>query len=426
MQVLKSNNQPTNLIVSPQAGWTFIVALFISLYFPTSIGGVINPHLTMIGNLLAVSALLYGAALFGIKFSGYILASAATLMIMLCIFSFLSPYNDITLGAVVPYLTLCIICSLKHQQLYFSRTQLKCLALIVVSMLLFSLLVVADVKPVIEFQKSFYQVFPDLFDFMVTWANKPVIMFATHSVAGFAFFIIAIVSFLFSNVVHTTKLKLTLRTASILFSVLLVLLISNTGFFLFFAMLVVYMVYFLRHSHFIVLLLIFSVLLYLILDNLVFLLELSAEFSKLFFEVILKENNGLLARMSMNSRLAGSYEYVFNSPLIGVGFTYGGDLAFGDNILSEYILRAGFAGYFLVLIIVVGYLYSNLTSKLAFILLLAFVLMSDLGYPLFVAFRFVFIFPVLIILVNMYTNMYRARKLVSQIRPADAIQGAVE
>ena len=165
-------------------------------------------------------------------------------------------------------------------------------------------------------------------------------------------------------------------------------------------------------------------LLYFIVDNLVFLLELSAEFSKLFFEVILKENNGLLARMSMNSRLAGSYEYVFNSPLIGVGFTYGGDLAFGDNILSEYILRAGFAGYFLVMLMVVGYLYANLTSKLAFFLVLAFVLMSDLGYPLFVAFRFVFIFPVLIILVNMYTDMYRARKVTSNVHLAAVMPGA--
>lgn len=424
MQVAKSSNGQTQRAVSQQAGWTFIAALFISLYFPTSIGGVINPHLTMIGNLLALFTLLYGAALFGIKFSGHIFAAAAILLLMLCVFSFLSPYTDITLGSVVPYLTLCIICSLKHQQLYFSRAQLKCLAVIVVSMLLFSLLVVADVKPVIEFQKSFYQVFPDLFDFMVTWANKPVIMFATHSVAGFAFFIIAIVSFLFSNVVSTTKLKFSLRTMSILCSVLLVLLISNTGFFLFFAMLVVYLVYFLRHSHFAVLLVICSVMLFLILDNLMFLLELSAEFSKLFFEVILKENNGLLARMSMNSRLAGSYEYVFNSPLIGVGFTYGGDLAFGDNILSEYILRAGFAGYFLVMLMVVGYLYANLTSKLAFFLLLAFVLMSDLGYPLFVAFRFVFIFPVLIILVNMYTDMYRMKKRSSSMRFAVATPGA--
>ncbi|WNO61676.1 hypothetical protein [Rheinheimera sp. MMS21-TC3] len=395
-----NKHEPSNF------NWCLIIALIISLYFPSSLGGVINPYLTVLSYCLAIFIILFGALLFKVTLSKKLLSFSFLLLLTLSAMSVFSPFGHLTLGALVPYIALCLICSINIRDLYFTKNQIRVVLLLILSLLIFALCISFESKAVIEFQRTFYQqLYPELFDFMVTWANKPVIVFATHSVAGFAFFIIAFVCLVFSRLVCTFSAKCILRFFSVAFSILLLLLLSNTGFFLFFIMVLAYFYYIFRAVNVVIVMLFLLVLFYFIFINLNTVVWFVEDVSKLFFNVVLREDNGLLSRFSLGGRLAGSYAYVFDSPILGVGFTSGGDLAFGDNILSEYVLRGGFFGYFLVLVIVVGYLYSNIKSFASFILVLGFVFVSDLGYPLFVASRFVFIFPVLIVLVNMYFEM---------------------
>jgi hypothetical protein len=244
--------------------------------------------------------------------------------------------------------------------------------------------------------------FPDLFDFMMNWAKKPVLMFATHSVAGFAYFLIALILFIFARIADSKAIRYSLFLASISFSVFLVLLLSNTGFILFVVMLLIYLFSMFKAFGVWGWLISLIVLVALVSINIDVITTVLSFAWDSFITVASSKNNGLLARFTLDSRLAGSYEYVFNSPFVGVGFTDHPSLAFGDNLLSEYVLRAGFLGYLLVLILVFGFFYSNLKLKTVAILLFIFVILSDLGYPLFVALRFVFIFPLIIVLSNYY------------------------
>ena len=384
------------------SGWFIIIPLLIALFFPTSINGVINPHLSLIGNLIALMVFFAGIMIGSLRLSLTLFAISLAFMLLLAVMTILSPFSQITLGAVVPYVTFLLVCSINIKSVVFTKAQRRVVIFLIVLLLISCFLVVFDFKPFIAFQESYYQMFPDLFDFMMNWAKKPVLMFATHSVAGFAYFLIALILFIFARIADSKAVRYSLFIASLSFSVFLVLLLSNTGFILFFVMLLIYLFSMFKTFGVWGWLISLIALVALVSINIDVITTVLSFAWDSFITVASRKDNGLLSRFTLDSRLAGSYEYVFNSPFVGVGFTDHPSLAFGDNLLSEYVLRAGFLGYLLVLILVFGFFYSNLKLKTVAVLLFIFVILSDLGYPLFVALRFVFIFPLLIILSNYY------------------------
>ena len=384
------------------SGWFIIIPLLIALFFPTSINGVINPHLSLIGNLIALMVFFAGIMIGSLRLSLTLFSISLAFMLLLAVMTILSPFSQITLGAVVPYVTFLLVCSINIKSVVFTKAQRRVVIFLIVLLLISCFLVVFDFKPFIAFQESYYQMFPDLFDFMMNWAKKPVLMFATHSVAGFAYFLIALILFIFARIADSKAVRYSLFIASLSFSVFLVLLLSNTGFILFFVMLLIYLFSMFKTFGVWGWLISLIALVALVSINIDVITTVLSFAWDSFITVASRKDNGLLSRFTLDSRLAGSYEYVFNSPFVGVGFTDHPSLAFGDNLLSEYVLRAGFLGYLLVLILVFGFFYSNLKLKTVAVLLFIFVILSDLGYPLFVALRFVFIFPLLIILSNYY------------------------
>jgi hypothetical protein len=385
---------------SSAAGFIVIFVAFFSLFWPTSIGAVIMPHLTLSGNVLCLALLIFAAVLGWIRLNAILFVISLALMIVLFLMTFLSPYKDITFGAIAPYMTMAFVASLNIKTLRFSRGQLLFVAWTCVALCALCWSVIFGAQAVIDIQESYYQIVPDLFDYMVTWANKPVLMFATHSVAGFAYFIFSLVFYAYGQKTTSFFRKMVLYFLSFNFFILLAFLISNTGFLLFAVLIAYYLYRFVFCKgvipSFIFVMLVFGLVAAYI-EEISFVLGFAADATA---EVMSSKHNGILSRFTLGSRLAGSYEYVFNSPVIGVGFTDGGKLAFGDNMLSEYVLRGGAFGYVLVLFLVFGFFYTNMKSVAAALFMFSFVLLSDLGYPLWVAFRFVFLFPVLVILLN--------------------------
>lgn len=385
---------------SSAAGFVLIFVAFFSLFWPTSINTVIMPHLTLSGNVICLALLIFASVLGWIKLNPLQFVISLGLMILLFLMTFLSPYKQITFGAIAPYMTMAFVAALNVKNLRFSRNQLVFVLWTSVALVGLSWSVIFGAQAVIDIQESYYQIVPELFNYMVAWANKPVLMFATHSVAGFAYFIFSLVFYAYGR--HSDKVfyKVIFYLLSFNFFILLAFLISNTGFLLFAVLIVFYLYRFVFSKGlipsfiFAILVLVFIVV---YIEEISFLLGFAADATS---EVLTSKHNGILSRFTLGSRLAGSYEYVFNSPLIGVGFTDGGNLAFGDNMMSEYVLRGGFFGYLLVLMSVFGFFYSNMKSVSAALLMFAFVILSDTGYPLWVTFRFVFLFPVLVVLMN--------------------------
>jgi hypothetical protein len=385
---------------SSAAGFILIFLAFFSLFWPTSIDKVIMPHLTLSGNVICLALLIFASMLGWIRLNATLFVISLSLMILFFLMTFLSPYKDITFGAIAPYMTMAFVASLNLKHLRFSRKQLLFVLWTSITLCVLCWSVVGGSQFVIDIQESYYQMFPDLFDFMVSWANKPVLMFATHSVAGFAYFVFSLVFYAYGRQTDVFSRKMVFYFLSFNFFILLAFLISNTGFLLF-AVLAIFYLYRFVFSKGLIPSFVFSIFV------LVFIVVYIEEISFLFgfaadaaTNVMTSKHNGILSRFTMGSRLAGSYEYVFSSPVIGVGFTDGGNLAFGDNMLSEYVLRGGFFGYALVLLSVFGFFYSNMKSASAALLMFSFVILSDTGYPLWVTFRFVFLFPILVVLLN--------------------------
>jgi hypothetical protein len=389
-----------NSKTSSAAGFVLIFVAFFSLFWPTSINTVIMPHLTLTGNVVCLALLIFASVLGWIRLNPVQFVISLALMILLFLMTFLSPYKQITFGAIAPYMTMAFVAALNVKNLRFSRNQLLFVLWTSITLVALSWSVIFGAQAVIDIQESYYQIVPELFNYMVAWANKPVLMFATHSVAGFAYFVFSLVFYAWGRNTDKFFYKMVCYFLSFNFFILLAFLISNTGFLLF-AVLIVFYLYRFVFSKGLIPFFLFAILVLLFIvayiEEISFLLGLAADATA---DVLGSKHNGILSRFTLGSRLAGSYEYVFHSPLIGVGFTDGGNLAFGDNMLSEYVLRGGFLGYFLVLLSVFGFFYSNMKSASAALLMFAFVILSDTGYPLWVTFRFVFLFPILVVLMN--------------------------
>lgn len=383
-----------------EAVWFIIAAMLIAVFSPTSISGVINPLLLVLGNISALTVFLFATWYYRLAVSTLILIPGLLVVSLLIGMTFLSPYSQLTPGAFIPYLTFTLLCSVRIDRLQLNRSQLKFLVWLTVLLAALCFMAFFRVGTVMNIQESYYQMFPDLYKFMMKWANKPVLMFATHSVAGFAYYLIGFCLFAAYIRYQDMKSRWLLLVLSLIYSVILVLLLSNTGLALFLLLLAVYGYHFVRFAN--PLLVLFSIF-GLIMAVLYFYEPLQLVFStisELIFDVLTKKENGLLARFSTESRLGGSIQYLVSNPLVGVGMTSGGDLAFGDSFYAEYMLRLNFFGFFLVAFITYGYLYINTRVKTYFIFLAGLVFIADLGYPLFVTYRFVFLFPVVIVFFN--------------------------
>lgn len=81
---------------------------------------------------------------------------------------------------------------------------------------------------------------------------------------------------------------------------------------------------------------------------------------------------------------------------MAIGMTSSPQIAFGDNFISDYVIRTGVFGYLAVLFSVVVYFLSSLRGMVAIAFAVGIVVLADLGYPLLTNFRAIFLFPVFI------------------------------
>lgn len=401
----------SNLKKDTSFTWFIIFALVVSLYFPSSIGGSIIEQLSLLGNILALAILLLGVFFCRVPLDKSVFFLGLIFILIITCLSFFSPFDNMTLGSVVPYLTMLFIVSLVYKNIGISRAQLKFLLFFAIFQLTLAFMIVFSFTWLKNVLESYYQMVPDLYFYMIGWENKPVITYATHSVAGFVFFLFSLFFIVLYYRVRGTFLRMLFMFLSLLYCSLLILIFSNTGFFLLVAMLIAYFYLSMKNSGIFFRMTLLVILALLTLYILVNYYEVIMLASEKVLEVLTSDKNGIIARLSMNSRLAGSYQYVFDNPLQGVGFTYDGNIAFGDNFVSEYVLRGGFLSYFVYILIACIFCLKNVQSRVMAILLLLFIFISDFGYPLLVAYRFVFFFPVIIVFMN-----YLHRELYGQER----------
>ena len=360
----------------------------IGMFMPSSIYGTIEPRLTVLA-----CGILWGLAiLIGIVNSFSISRIAIALFILsdLLLATFISPFTGYTLGALAPYVLFITVLSLT---LNMGRKTSSPNAVIVfeglsLAIQAFGLSIVFGSDAGIQAISSLYQAFySDLFEQMILWYHKPITVFATHSIAGFAYF-----AFLITHIklfaIAKTKLHRIFHAISItIYLLFLILLLSNTGFFLF-AAATVWLAYKLfvygsRRARVVT----WSLTMIATIGLLYGVTSIKVPFADIVIDTLTSSGGGFLGRYFGDGRLQPTYNYLLEHPFRPIGITYNDQVSLGDNFIAEYIIRGSVPLYLGVLLASALFFKKNIQSRRVAIGFFLFFLISDMGYPLLTYYR---------------------------------------
>ena len=205
----------------------------VGIFMPSSIGGTIEPRLTILSCLI----LWLLTVMIGFTNGYSVIRSTIALLIIAELFlaTLLSPLGEFTPGALPPYLLLVTILSLNIRSPgKISSAAVTVFGGISAVLQIFALSLVFGLDPVNEVNSSLYRAYSDeLYEIMVLLYAKPVTVFASHSVAAFMYFAFLVTHAEVFKVAKTRMRRIFNAVSVAIFLYLLIHLTSTTGFVLF-------------------------------------------------------------------------------------------------------------------------------------------------------------------------------------------------
>lgn len=369
----------------------------LSLFFPSSINGEIVGFLTSIGQIFCITLLFLIAKKLG--FIKKNVEIALVVIFLITFFTLISPIQQITIGALIPYLGFLLVLSTDLTKVKIAYIEPKILHGLIIGLLIFAWGIILNIEFITKFEFNFYQMYSDsLFEEMVVWYSKPVSVFATHSVAAFAYFWLALACFKFRAVCTHFLSKSIWFIYGLLFLCCIPLLLSNSAIGLTVILIFLGLRKLLSGRKKITLLLVFGVVVVLLsyAQEIVEFIDVSLNITN----VITNDGNGLSGRFKEGNRLEPTYNYLISNYFLPIGINFDNRLALGDNFIAEYVIRISFVGYMFVLLMLYNFLKRNLSSRSSVYFFLFIFILADQGYPLLTTFRFIFMFPVVVIMWN--------------------------
>ena len=373
-----------------------VAASLFAFYLPSSIDGVISQPLSVV-SIAGTCVLLASMWLLSDRQTPPLsVAAALSIVLLLAIFTVISPFEQTSRGVALLYVVQALLFLQSLRRLRSAAVETTFVAVTVVSLVLGYALAL-DVAMADRFVLQWYGAFyPELLGNMVTIGNKPVLTFATHSMAGFMIYL-----FFF---MHLTAWRMRgdwWRLAAAVASVgLLVLLRSTTGqaFAGLAALQLVLLVHYLPawvRALAVVALLVAGYGVFTALG-----MDLGALASQVGDAIVGDRIRGLFSRYASDGLLASNMSYLSNSPLwpIGLGATdalYLGDSGVVVNLLrgSVPLLLAVYGGWWL-------FLRANLTDRRAAAWIWACTVLFEIGFTPLQYFRFVAFVPFLVVYLN--------------------------
>ena len=360
----------------------------IGMFMPSSIYGIIDPRLTVLAcGILWVLAILIGIVN---GFSISRIAIALFILSALLLATFISPFTEYTVGALAPYVLFTTVLSLT---INMCRTTSSPNAIIVFEALslaiqAFGLSIVFGSDAGIHAASSLYQAFySDLFEQMILWYHKPITVFASHSIAGFAYFAFLITHVKLFTITPSKPRRIFNAISIIIYLLFLVLLTSNTGFILFSAagVWISYklFVYGSRRAKVAT----WSLTMIATIGLLYGVAFIKVPFADIAVDTMTSSGGGFLGRYSGDARLQPTYNYLLEHPFRPIGITYSDQVILGDNFIAEYVIRGSMPLYLGVLLASALFFKKNIQSRRVAIGFFLFFLISDIGYPLLTYYR---------------------------------------
>lgn len=382
-----------------------LAAAVFALFFPTSIGGVISPLLDRLSILLNV-AVFAALLVFGKCYGSRVQATVSIgILGWLSALTLLSPHARLAPGLVAMFVALALMLATNTSAVTAPRATKRILTGINVFALVVGAALCFDVAWADRFIKAYYTAFyPTIHVSMLDWHNKPVLTFATHSIAGFFYYLFFYLNFR-TYVVTDSRTALAAAVGHIALGLALR---STTGLILLtLAAGQLLIALWRRHRRQLAWLPVVAPAV------IVGLLVTQADRLRASIEpvreiVIGTESSGLLSRYSVAGMLGGNLRYLNDSPLSPLGFNYGldQDLFYGDSGFIQFLLRGSLPLVVLVYGGLYGFLRSNLRSRTDVRWLYVVILAFDLGIVSLFAFRFTSFLPFMIAYLN---SLERAR-----------------
>lgn len=374
--------------------WIIASLTVIGLYFPTSIEGRISTELLIaasaamgIGLLsLVIACGIAGALQFAIAASVFVIIGIATLF---------SPFTEIAYGALMPISLLTALLCVQLRWIPGTTALQRTFTIINWVNLLAVVLIVAEVREVSRLLIDSYSAFyPELVPSMLG-AGKPVLTFATHSLAGFFFYLFFYMC-LRSYVVTGRRLHYLFA-----FSYVVVLILVNSFSSYMFAALAVLQLLF-RFNKRRPLLIALPALIVAGLAIALAVPETTIVHEQLsaIGNVLSLDTNGLRGRYSGQGALTSNLRYITSSPFSPVGAGFHPDLMYGDSGVIEFLLRGSVP---LVLFIYTGlflFLRRNLVSRSQALFLFAVLFGFEIGFSNLLYFRTQLFLPFVVVYLN--------------------------
>jgi hypothetical protein len=229
--------------------------------------------------------------------------------------------------------------------------------------------------------------------------GKPVLMFGSHSVAGFFFYLLFYVTF---QTFAVTRSKLNLVYA-LSYLGLLTLLFSFTSVVFAAAAMVQIVLHFQWHRSFVAGL-VASVLLLAAVFVVPRQMEGIEDLEASLLEVTQRQDNGLLGRYSSSGGLMGNLEFIASHPFQPIGLGFSRELWYADSGPVEYLLKGSFPLLFTVYWGAFLFFYRNLRNKRRAVFLFLVFLAFELGYTNLQYIRTQFFLPFLMVYMNGLEN----------------------
>lgn len=370
------SRRPVNALLIATAGVT-------SIFFPSSIGGEIDPILTVWQ--CAIVSLIFFVTLRHRRWIFPSLPIAILVLMLFLIFTVTSPLPEFTPGSLMPYLLLLTVLMIDMRTVGRSRAPLFALLLINLCLLALGFGTLFHSQFGLEISERFYKAYDDeLFASMIS-ASKPVTVFASHSIAALAYFALFLLNLRLSRfeaIGRRTRHFLLLSSCG--YVLLLPALTSNTSFALFLpalAMLAWHVFRFLRPAVRMVVICLILVAGIAIVRMVIEPATLEA-LSDLVEFVWSYEGGGFLGRYAIGGRLQPTYDFLASHYFLPIGLSYSPALALGDNFIAEYIIKISVIGYGALLLMLWTWLRRGVRDRRSRIGFMLFLLAADIGYPL--------------------------------------------
>lgn len=378
-----------------------IFLLFVlGLFLPSSRNKIITHQLQYVGwgilFILFVSYLLIQRSYNKIQ-----ILIAVSINLILFIFTIISPFNQYSPGAYLSFLdfSLLICLDLKLPRLgnLFKYLLIGSSFILIIG----AFLAVFKLLHIDNLLVKYYSFGTEWTMVFMVDARKPVLMFGSHSIAAFYYFI-----FFFLNY-HSLKIfkKNLYLIICILFIFIMVLLRSVTGYgFAAIALVIIANSFLITPKRAIFLSVpavaigIWAFIKFQKLWEAIFNLGVMGTFSS--------SGNGFLGRYDSHSLLSSTIDYIKEHPLHPIGLGYSENLFFTDSGPIIYWLRGSIFLVAAMYIGLLGVIMNNSRRAYLGLLLFCFFMLFELGYPNLIYMRTVYLVPFIIAYLN-YLRKHR-------------------